>query len=165
MQAELIPRLPDDVALQCLLRLPIHAIPVARGVCRLWKNELTSSSFNRLREAAGLKRPVVALLLRSKLLPLDGKFHLAFFEPATGAWTMRRLTANYLVIFGDISPHFHPSFRKVTYSYLYVSASFLSLYWYLISHRQKKKEKGRRIRFQKKKKNQPLPSYFLSILI
>ncbi|XP_074580889.1 uncharacterized protein LOC141837374 [Curcuma longa] len=42
MEAELIPGLPDCLALECLLRLPFHAILNARTVCKRWKHKLVS---------------------------------------------------------------------------------------------------------------------------
>ncbi|KAG6505764.1 F-box/kelch-repeat protein At1g80440-like [Zingiber officinale] len=97
METELIPGLSDDVALQCLLRLPFYSISVARGVCRRWRRELsTSSSFYRLRIAAGLARPVFIMLFYDiPSFPLY-RWRLAFYEPATGAWGVRPLTDDSL---------------------------------------------------------------------
>ncbi|XP_074561699.1 F-box/kelch-repeat protein At1g15670-like [Curcuma longa] len=91
MEAELIPGLPDCLALECLLRLPFHAILNARTVCKRWKHELDSPSFYRIRGAAGLAPCVVSLLLRGKLPHTMGKFHLALYEPDTDVCTMRQL--------------------------------------------------------------------------
>ncbi|KAG6508543.1 hypothetical protein ZIOFF_033917 [Zingiber officinale] len=91
METELIPGLPDCLALECLLRLPFHAILDARAVCKRWKYELDSLSFYRIRRADGLTRPVVSLLLRGKIRHTVGKFHLALYEPDTGVCTMRQL--------------------------------------------------------------------------
>ncbi|XP_074567001.1 F-box/kelch-repeat protein At1g15670-like [Curcuma longa] len=89
MEAGLIPGLPD-----CLLRLPFHAIPNARAVCKRWKQELDSPSFYRIRRAAGRAPLVVSLLLRGKLPHTMGKFHLALYEPDTGVCSMRQLAPN-----------------------------------------------------------------------
>lgn len=94
METELIPGLPDCVALHCLLLLPFHAILAARAVCRRWKHELSSPSFYRIRRAAHVARPIVAMLLRGKLFPTVGVLHIALYEPATGVFTMRQLAAN-----------------------------------------------------------------------
>ncbi|KAG6505753.1 F-box/kelch-repeat protein At1g80440-like [Zingiber officinale] len=97
METELIPGLPDDVALQCLLRLPFYSISVARGVCRRWRRELSaSSSFYRLRNAADLARPVFIMLFY--YIPSFSlyRWRLAFYEPATGAWGVRPLTDDNL---------------------------------------------------------------------
>ncbi|KAG6501419.1 hypothetical protein ZIOFF_041299 [Zingiber officinale] len=91
VEAELIPELPDCLALECLLRLPFHAILAARVVCKRWKYELDSPSFYRIRRADGLASRVVSLLLRGKLRRTVGKFHLALYEPDTGVCTMRQL--------------------------------------------------------------------------
>ncbi|KAG6505748.1 F-box/kelch-repeat protein At2g44130-like [Zingiber officinale] len=93
METELIPGLSDDVALQCLLRLPFYSISVARGVCRRWRRELSaSSSFYRLRKAAGLARPVFIVLFLKMPSIFYYRWRLAFYEPATGAWGIRPLT-------------------------------------------------------------------------
>ncbi|XP_074560589.1 F-box/kelch-repeat protein At1g15670-like, partial [Curcuma longa] len=91
MEAELIPGLPDCLALECLLRLPFHGILNARTVCKRWKHELDSPSFYHIRGAAGLAPRVVSLLLRGKLPHTMGKFHLALYEPDTDVCTMRQL--------------------------------------------------------------------------
>ncbi|XP_042404970.1 F-box/kelch-repeat protein At1g15670-like [Zingiber officinale] len=93
-EAELIPGLPDCLALECLIRVPFHAILDARGVCKRWKHELDSPSFYRIRRAAGLAPRVVTLLFRGKLPHTVGKFHLALYEPDTGVFTMRQLASN-----------------------------------------------------------------------
>ncbi|KAG6501485.1 hypothetical protein ZIOFF_041366 [Zingiber officinale] len=67
MKAELIPGLPDCLALECLLRLPFHAILDARAVCKRWKHELDSPSFYRIRRTAGLAHRIVSLLFQGKL--------------------------------------------------------------------------------------------------
>ncbi|XP_074580890.1 F-box/kelch-repeat protein At1g15670-like [Curcuma longa] len=89
--AELIPGLPDCLALECLLRLPFHAILNARTVCKRWKHELDSPSFYRIRKAAGLAPRVVSLILRGKLPHTMGMFHLLLYEPDTDVCTVRRL--------------------------------------------------------------------------
>ncbi|KAL6996516.1 hypothetical protein U1Q18_006648 [Sarracenia purpurea var. burkii] len=56
---ELIPGLPNDVAVECLIRLPLEQLPVATSVCRGWKIEIDRPEFRRCRKAAGLARSVV----------------------------------------------------------------------------------------------------------
>ncbi|KAG6497128.1 hypothetical protein ZIOFF_045016 [Zingiber officinale] len=94
VEAELIPGLPDCLALECLLRVPFHAILDARAVCKRWKHELDSPSFYHIRRAAGVTPRVVSLLLRGKLPPTVGKLHLALYEPDTGILTLRQLAPN-----------------------------------------------------------------------
>ncbi|KAG6501483.1 hypothetical protein ZIOFF_041364 [Zingiber officinale] len=94
MKAELIPGLPDCLALECLLRLPFHAILDARAVCKRWKHELDSPSFYRIRRTAGLAHRIVSLLLQGKLPHTVGNLHLALYEPDTGVCTMRQLAPN-----------------------------------------------------------------------
>ncbi|KAG6482375.1 F-box/kelch-repeat protein At1g15670-like [Zingiber officinale] len=83
MDAELIPGLPDDVALICLLRLPLHALAIARRVCKRWKQEITSPSFYHRRKAAGHAHPIVALVESN---PSSRYKNLILFEPTTGVW-------------------------------------------------------------------------------
>ncbi|XP_074570388.1 F-box/kelch-repeat protein At1g80440-like [Curcuma longa] len=86
MEAELIPGLPDDIALECLLRLPFQAFASARRVCKRWWQEMTSPSFYRLRKASGHARPLVALIQLHRSGGLGYK-NLILFEPTTGVWT------------------------------------------------------------------------------
>ncbi|KAL6996518.1 hypothetical protein U1Q18_006650 [Sarracenia purpurea var. burkii] len=58
---ELIPGLPNDVAVECLIRLPLEQLPVAASVCRGWKIEIDRPEFRRCRKAAGLARSVVVV--------------------------------------------------------------------------------------------------------
>ncbi|KAL6996513.1 hypothetical protein U1Q18_006645 [Sarracenia purpurea var. burkii] len=58
---ELIPGLPNDVAVECLIRLPLDQLPVAASVCRGWKTEIDRPEFRRCRKATGLARSVVVL--------------------------------------------------------------------------------------------------------
>ncbi|XP_074581018.1 F-box/kelch-repeat protein At1g15670-like [Curcuma longa] len=96
---ELMPGLPECLARECLLRLPFHALCVARNVSKKWKEEITSPSFYRLRKATGFACPVVAVLFRINLHPLifsddeeddilfPYSIRVALFEPMTGVWT------------------------------------------------------------------------------
>lgn len=54
----LIPGLPDDVALNCLLRLPVDSHPACRSVCRRWRLLLGSKErFFSQRKALGFHDP------------------------------------------------------------------------------------------------------------
>ncbi|CAL9122353.1 unnamed protein product [Musa acuminata var. zebrina] len=93
MEDELLPRLPQEIACECLIRVPFHAFPTVRAVCKTWMHHLESPCFHRLRRSAGLARPVVALVQSESIPPQQQPslappiFRLSLFEPATGAWT------------------------------------------------------------------------------
>lgn len=54
----LIPGLPDDVALNCLLRLPVHSHASCRAVCKRWHQLLGSKErFFTRRKELGFKEP------------------------------------------------------------------------------------------------------------
>ncbi|CAL9061541.1 unnamed protein product [Musa banksii] len=96
---ELIPGLPNDIAQECLIRVPYDGFPTVRSVCRHWKQEVQSSQFHSLRKTAGLTRPVIALAqAEPALAPTAGpakkytasaspSYRLVLFEPVTGAWS------------------------------------------------------------------------------
>ncbi|KAG6486259.1 F-box/kelch-repeat protein At1g80440-like [Zingiber officinale] len=86
MEADLIPGLPADIALECLLRLPFHALAGARCVCKRWRQKITSPSFYGLRKAGGHARPLIALIQWN---PSGGPGYknLNLFEPTAGVWT------------------------------------------------------------------------------
>ncbi|XP_074586512.1 F-box/kelch-repeat protein At1g80440-like [Curcuma longa] len=99
----LISGLPDDVARECLIRLPFSSFPAARSVCRLWKMEIDSPCFRCRRKAAGRTQHVIAIAQvestsaspTSTAKPGDSAaggspiaaYHLSLFEPATGSWS------------------------------------------------------------------------------
>lgn len=58
LQQPLIPGLPDDIAICCLLRLPFDAHPECRRVCRRWRWLLGSKErFFNMRKLIGLREP------------------------------------------------------------------------------------------------------------
>lgn len=97
MVQELIPGLPDDIARQCLIRIPFHRFGPTRSVCKLWKQEIESPLFHRIRRLSDLTRPVIALSQAEPALSPFGpahKYHaastpsyrLAVFDLSTAAW-------------------------------------------------------------------------------
>lgn len=99
----LMPGLPDEVALECLLRVPYTGFRAVRSTCRQWRVEVQLPGFHRLRAAGGHRRAVVAFA-QSEQPSSDGggagvhkhqaapapaatmPYRLALFEPDTGAW-------------------------------------------------------------------------------
>lgn len=93
---ELIPGLPDELARECLIRVPYGQLPVAASVCKGWKIEIESSEFRIRRKAAGLGE-VVLVLAQAHPSP-TGEFDspncapslaygLSTFEPLSGQWS------------------------------------------------------------------------------
>ncbi|CAL5057647.1 unnamed protein product [Urochloa decumbens] len=59
---ELIPGLPDDVAMECLARVPSRSHRCMRRVCRGWRGAVGSAEFSRRRRAAGAAEDIVFLV-------------------------------------------------------------------------------------------------------
>ncbi|XP_059306631.1 F-box/kelch-repeat protein At1g80440-like [Lycium ferocissimum] len=58
---DLLPGLPNDIALECLIRLPLDQFSKASSVCSNWKREIKHPMFRQRRKNSGLTRPVFAL--------------------------------------------------------------------------------------------------------
>ncbi|KAF8653116.1 hypothetical protein HU200_062559 [Digitaria exilis] len=69
---DLIPGLPDDVAMECLVRVPSHSHRRMRRVCCRWRGAVASPEFRRRRGAAGASEDV-AFLVQAFPAPGDGK--------------------------------------------------------------------------------------------
>ncbi|CAM0945626.1 unnamed protein product [Alopecurus aequalis] len=61
-EGELIPGLPDDVAMECLARVPSRSHRPMCHVCRGWRRAVGSSEFRRRRRIAGAAEDVVFLV-------------------------------------------------------------------------------------------------------
>ncbi|XP_019191807.1 PREDICTED: F-box/kelch-repeat protein At1g80440-like [Ipomoea nil] len=81
---ELIPGLPDDVALECLLRISFDQFPKAASVCRAWNGVIKQPEFFRRRKASGLTRPVIAMAQSNNGLSGNLPDRLTLFEPVKG---------------------------------------------------------------------------------
>lgn len=62
LEGELIPGLPDDVAMECLARVPSRSHRCMRRVCRRWRGTVGSAEFRRRRMAAGASEDMVFLV-------------------------------------------------------------------------------------------------------
>ncbi|XP_043699041.1 F-box/kelch-repeat protein At1g80440-like [Telopea speciosissima] len=92
---ELIPCLPDEIARECLIRVPYRGFSTVSAVCKGWKEEIESLQFQQQRQANGLTRPIVVLTqadstgasagATKNLIPPS--YRLTIYEPVTGAWT------------------------------------------------------------------------------
>ncbi|XP_074568392.1 F-box/kelch-repeat protein At2g44130-like [Curcuma longa] len=63
---ELIPGLPDDVALDCIARVTVRFHPGLRLVCRCWRDLVTASDFYRRRERIGAAEDLIFLVQACK---------------------------------------------------------------------------------------------------
>ncbi|WJZ95028.1 hypothetical protein VitviT2T_013826 [Vitis vinifera] len=58
---QLIPGLPDDIALECLIRLPYNHLSTASLVCPPWKLHFRHPDFLRHRKAAGFTTNIIVM--------------------------------------------------------------------------------------------------------
>ncbi|KAI3766662.1 hypothetical protein L2E82_16731 [Cichorium intybus] len=93
---ELIPGLPNDVGLECLIRIPYSQFSSAASVSRSWKSEIELPLFRSHRKSAGLSRRIVVMVqsqvdskkkhgLRKYMAP--PVYRLTVYEPETGDWS------------------------------------------------------------------------------
>ncbi|PKA63434.1 F-box/kelch-repeat protein [Apostasia shenzhenica] len=93
----LIPGLPEDIAVECLVRLPHQSFSHLRRVCRRWKQELDSPLFHRFRRSAGFSRSFLVLAQADPPAAIAGgpahkhsasfpSYRLALLDPSTGEW-------------------------------------------------------------------------------
>ncbi|KAI4345328.1 hypothetical protein L6164_012460 [Bauhinia variegata] len=88
---ELVPGLPDDLGLECLIRLPYSAHPAAFRVCRQWRHLLESDDFYDLRKKSGHTREVACLI---QALPAGNgekptgspSYGITVFDPVSQSW-------------------------------------------------------------------------------
>ncbi|CAM8957295.1 unnamed protein product [Rhodiola kirilowii] len=98
---ELIPGLPDDVAVECLIRTHYSDFPFLSSVCKSWKKQIALSEFLRERRSSGKSRVVVvmaqAVLVPDRIRIQAGEkshghcshpsYRLTLLEPETGNWS------------------------------------------------------------------------------
>lgn len=92
---ELIPGLPDDLARECLSRVPYEQLSSVGAICRGWKAEIESPGFLAQRKSAGQSQVLVALAqARPDPAAQSGSLkHIlppiclpTVFEPLSGRW-------------------------------------------------------------------------------
>lgn len=91
MNMDLIPGLPYDLGLECLVRIPHHHFSSVASVCRSWKREFQLPEFWLHRKASGLTRKLVVFaqttrepgFKKSAAAPV---YRLTLCEPETGYW-------------------------------------------------------------------------------
>jgi len=93
---ELIPGLPDEIALECLTRLHYEAHAVGSHVCRRWRRLLQSREFYYHRKKNGFTRTGVCFVQSLPVYPepdrsgskpeKQPKYGLSVFDPVTNNW-------------------------------------------------------------------------------
>ncbi|KAI3455392.1 hypothetical protein Pfo_012055 [Paulownia fortunei] len=95
MNMDLIPGLPGDVGLECLVRVTHQYFSSVASVCRSWKREIELPEFWQHRKDSGLTRKVVVLAqsrvdptreLGTKKYAAAPVYRLTLCEPETGFW-------------------------------------------------------------------------------
>lgn len=94
---DLFPGLPNDIALECLIRLPLYQLSIAASVCTNWKRQIKHPLFRQRRKDSGLTRPVLALAqailttIRKPqgitTLSSTQFYRLSIFDPERGYWS------------------------------------------------------------------------------
>ncbi|KAF5741700.1 hypothetical protein HS088_TW10G00704 [Tripterygium wilfordii] len=92
---ELIPGLPNDIALDCLIHVQYEQFPSLLSVCRAWRTEVEMPEFLRQRKVTGQAQMVV-VMAQARVNPEDGGnkmkymfnpvYRLTLCEPETGYW-------------------------------------------------------------------------------
>ncbi|WVZ77420.1 hypothetical protein U9M48_025285 [Paspalum notatum var. saurae] len=82
-QCPLLPGLPDDLAIACLIRVPRADHCKLRLVCRKWRRLLAGNYFYSLRRRLGLAEPWVYAVKRDAR---DGRVSWDVLDPSRGAW-------------------------------------------------------------------------------
>ncbi|GBG63395.1 hypothetical protein CBR_g38018 [Chara braunii] len=79
----LIPGLPDDLALQCLVRCPRHMFPTMGRVSKVWSEVITSEIFAELRKDLGLLEPFLHVVEQR---PRDGVCFIYSLDLSASRW-------------------------------------------------------------------------------
>ncbi|XP_057545742.1 F-box/kelch-repeat protein At2g44130-like [Amaranthus tricolor] len=92
---ELIPGLPDDIALECLIRIRTSDFLAATGVCSRWRRLLKSKEFSLLRKQNGLTRLYACLVQERSVSDSEttgskpvspSDFGISVFDSVTRSW-------------------------------------------------------------------------------
>ncbi|CAI9281253.1 unnamed protein product [Lactuca saligna] len=110
---DLIPGLPNDVGLECLIRVPYNHFSSAASVCRSWKSEIDLPLFRNHRKSAGMSRRIV-VMVQSRLdsnmnhglrkYITTPVYRLSVYEPETGDWDPGNWEAsNFVFVYNFVS--------------------------------------------------------------
>ncbi|CAK9174648.1 unnamed protein product [Ilex paraguariensis] len=87
---ELIPGLPDDVAFECLIRVPFDHLSTAASVSTAWKVKIELPEFRHRRKITGLTRPIIVMAqakeshaMKFMSMPV---YQLVVYEAESGNW-------------------------------------------------------------------------------
>lgn len=82
MQPPLLPGLPDDLAIACLIRVPRVEHRKLRLVCKRWRHLLGGNFFYSLRKSLGMAEEWVYVIKRDR----DGRISCHAFDPTYQLW-------------------------------------------------------------------------------
>ncbi|KAL0905780.1 hypothetical protein M5K25_024218 [Dendrobium thyrsiflorum] len=90
---ELIPGLPEEIGLECLIRVPHGTLPLLRQVCRRWKQATESPLFHHLRRSASSSHHLIIFIEARRAARRSLRFfssqpycRLAALNLSTGEW-------------------------------------------------------------------------------
>ncbi|XWS11880.1 hypothetical protein CRYUN_Cryun37aG0039200 [Craigia yunnanensis] len=144
---ELIPGLPNDIARECLVRVPYYKFSNIASTCKDWKFEIRLPQFFRHRKAAGCTKHVMLMTqtrvnpnrdsgLKCQTMPV---YRIVLCEPDTGDWCELPLVpgmtdglpmfcqvvgvGSNLVVMGGLDPDTF-EVRNAVYVYNFISATW-----------------------------------------
>ncbi|KAJ1406079.1 Kelch-type beta propeller [Sesbania bispinosa] len=82
VQPPLIPGLPDDLAIACLIRVPRFEHMKLRVVCKRWNRLLSGNFFYSLRKSLGMAEEWIYVIKRDR----EGRISLHAFDPTYQLW-------------------------------------------------------------------------------
>lgn len=82
---ELIPGLPNDVSIECLIRVHFDHLSEAASVSEHWNSEIRGHEFWNRRRTAGFTRPVI-VMAQAQGKPAAGTYRLVISDPERGFW-------------------------------------------------------------------------------
>lgn len=125
-QSPLVPGLPDDLAVACLVRVPRAEHRKLRLVCKRWQRLLAGNYFYSLRKSLGIAEEWIYIIKRDR----DGQISWDAFDPMNQLWHplppipkesceaigfgCAVLSGCHLYLFGGKDPH-KGSMRRVIY--------------------------------------------------
>lgn len=96
MDHQLIPDLPNDIAHECIFRIPCNHLSKAAFVCKGWKVEFELPEFLKYRKAASYTQSILVMVqargngnqdCQSAKYPPTPVYGLTVCEPKTGIWS------------------------------------------------------------------------------
>ncbi|KAF8027522.1 hypothetical protein BT93_E0428 [Corymbia citriodora subsp. variegata] len=144
----LIPGLPDDMARECLIRVPYAGLSAVASTCKGWKAEIKLPQFRSHRKSAGHTQTIIVMAQAVLDPPRSSGFaklchvpvyRLTAFEPVSGSWSELLLPPEFsgvlpmfcqlaaagsnLVVIGGLDPVSWESSSSV-YIYSFITATW-----------------------------------------